>query len=429
MRIGYLLAEFPASTHTYNWRELRVLESSGLECDLISTRRPEAGRMSHEWTQQAIARTTYLNDPLAPSILDGLLAVITAGPGAWRRVLRGIFDADGLRRPKDRLRLAALAVMGGRLLRVARRREWNYVHVHSCADAAHVAMFAHLLGGLRYGLTLHATLQEFGPNQTNKWRHAEFAICITDRLREVVRREMPDATPKRIDVAPMGVELDRFVRSGPYLPWDGNGPARLFACGRLDYGKGHDELLRAIALLRDQGLDVRLRIAGADDPRSPGYRAVLNQLLDDLKIRDRVEFLGGVSEPAVRNELEQAHVFTLASRRDELGVATMEAMAMGVPVVVSRGGGVTEMIDEGVDGILVEAAHPPAIAEGIARVLRDPALALRLSATSRRKIESRFHSRMSASVLLRYLGLAPNSATRPLGNREMAGTVGKACGA
>jgi glycosyltransferase involved in cell wall biosynthesis len=417
MRIGYLLAEFPASTHTYNWRELRVLESSGLECDLVSTRRPDTARMSHEWTKQAIARTTYLNAPLMPSLLDGLFAVIMAGPAAWRRVLRGIFDAEGLRKPKDRLRLAALALIGGRLLRIARRRRWAYLHVHSCADAAHVAMFAHLLGGLRYGLTLHATLQEFGPNQANKWRHADFAICITNRLREAVRRELNDSVPARVEVAPMGVELDRFARAVPYRPWDGAGPARLFACGRLDYGKGHDELLRALALLRDQGLDVRLRIAGADDPGSPGYRGVLNQLMDKLKIRDRVELLGGVSEPAVRDELEQAHVFTLASRRDELGVATMEAMAMGVPVVVSRGGGVTEMIDEGVDGVLVQAAHPPAIAEGIARILRNPDFARQLSDASRRKIERKFHTGISAGVLLQYLDADASARTQWMAKR------------
>ncbi|HWE97775.1 MAG TPA: exopolysaccharide biosynthesis GT4 family glycosyltransferase EpsE [Tepidisphaeraceae bacterium] len=408
MRIGYLLAEFPGATHSFNWREVRALEARGLTCDLVSTRRPSADKMSHVWTTEALARTTYLFPP-RPALLAGAIgSIFRSGPLGWARLVSAILTAEGIHGVKGRGRLAVLAVMGAELAGLARRRGWKYIQVHSLADTAHVAMFAHLISGQRYGLTLHANLPEFGPNQKNKWKHADYAICITNRLRDCLRKELPGSIPGRIDVAPMGVELERFTRSAAYEPWQGKGEARLFACGRLNFGKGHDQLVRAIRLLRDQGVEARLRIAGYDG--GSGFRAELERLIDELKLGQCVELLGALSEPAVRQELQQAHLFALVSRSDELGVATMEAMAMCLPAVVSRTGGVAEMIDDGVDGVLVES-DPAAIAAALARILRDPELARGIGQAGRRKIERKFHSGISAATLLRYLGVDDEGKT------------------
>lgn len=404
MRIGYLLAEFPGSTHSFNWREVRALEAGGLACDFVSTRLPSAERMSHTWTREAVDRTTYLVPPRPMLLMGSVASTLRSGPPGWWRVVSALVRADGVGGLKGRVRLAALAVMGGELAWLARRRGWNYIQVHSLADAAHVAMFAHLISGVRYGLTLHSDLPEFGPNQRNKWRHADYAICITQRLRDYLRKELAGNIPEQIDVAPMGVELDRFTRSSQYEPWTGSDRARLFSCGRLNPVKGHDQLIRAVALLRGQGFDVGLRIAGTDGYGGNVFRAELERLIDELKLRDSVELIGAVSEPVVRQELENAHVFALPSRSEELGVATMEAMAMCLPAVASRTGGVAEMIDDGVDGMLVES-EPAAIAAALARILRDPELARKMGEAGRRKIERKFHSGISAATLLRYLGV------------------------
>jgi colanic acid/amylovoran biosynthesis glycosyltransferase len=414
VKIGYFVPEFPGSTHIFFWRELRALGRLGVTCDIVSTHVPESRRMSHTWSQEGIRRTTYLL-PLKPSrLLGGLWEILRAGPGGWERCLGAIFSADGYSTLKGRARMAGLAMMGGQLAWLARRREWRHLHVHSCADSAHLAMFAHLISGLPYSLTLHGHMGDYGPNQPNKWKHAAFGIVITRRLLEVVRGELDGALPARVEVAPMGVELESFVPSGTYQSWDGSGPCRVFSCGRLNPCKGHDHLIRSIGLLRDRGIDVQLHIAGADDYASQKHRAALEELISELKLGDRVVLLGATSEERVREELEQAHVFALASRRDELGVATMEAMAMRLPVVVTRSGAVTEMIDDGMEGILVEPEDPAAMADGLARVLADPALAARLGDAARRKVEQKFHSGVSAQTLLRCLR-APSGPSREIG--------------
>ena len=79
---------------------------------------------------------------------------------------------------KSRLRLVPLALLGASLARISKRRHWDHLHVHSCADAAHIAMFARILGGVPYSLTLHGPLSDYGPNQRQKWRNAEFVVVI-----------------------------------------------------------------------------------------------------------------------------------------------------------------------------------------------------------------------------------------------------------
>jgi glycosyltransferase involved in cell wall biosynthesis len=100
-------------------------------------------------------------------------------------------------------------------------------------------------------------------------------------------------------------------------------------------------------------------------------------------------------------------VFSLASLAEPLGVAIMEAMAAEVPVVATAAGGVPELIEGGVDGLLVPPREPHALAAAIERVARDPVLARRLALAGRRTVESRFDSAVGAAVLARCLAAVP----------------------
>src|SRR5262249_30234532 len=155
--------------------------------------------------------------------------------------------------------------------------------------------------------------------------------------------------PSVLDIAPMGVDVSGFHRGIPYAPWEGGGPLSVFSCGRLNPCKGHADLIRAVQLVAGRGIDARLTIAGEDETGGDGYHRTLASLIEALGVGDRVQLLGAVSESRVRAELEQAHVFALASLAEPLGVAIMEAMAMSVPVVVTGAGGVPELVDRDVD--------------------------------------------------------------------------------
>lgn len=391
LRLGYLVPQFPGQTHIFFWRELAALEARGVAPVLLSTRPPPAGLVSHDWSAEAAARTTYLASAGAGAILGALprlplrdLAAATRGePAAWARDL-------------------ALSVpAAAQLLRAARAQGIDHVHVHSCGRAAAIAALAFRMGGPPYSLTLHGPLEDYGPGQRFKWRHAAFATVITGKLRSEVEDALAGDLPARIAVQPMGVDVERMARSEPWQPPSPGGPVRVVSCGRLNPVKGHEDLLQAVHLLRSAGHDVRLTIAGEDDAGGTGYRRVLDARIAALGLASSVTLLGAVSEAEVRRALLSAHVFVLASWHEPLGVALMEAMACEVPTIGTAAGGVAELITDGRDGLLVPPKSPQGLAAAVLRLADDPALSLRLAAAGRARIVAGFSAATGADTLIR----------------------------
>lgn len=405
--IGYLVPEFPGQTHNFIWRERCHLRRLGVETVLISTRRPQTVA-PFEWARGAEAETCYLVPASAGDLVRAVFDVLVAGPRAWARCVGALVQAKGLS-PGQRVRLLAMIPVAAKLSRFARRRGLSHVHVHSCADAANVAMLASFLAPLTYSLTLHGPqLETYGRNQPQKWRHARFALVVSKRLRRAVAKVLSGNLPPHVGTASMGVSLEQFRRGEPYTPWRGGaGPVRLFSCGRLNPVKGHGTLLEAVRLLRGRGYDVRLRIAGEDEAGGEGFHREVVRRLAETGLQSVVELLGAVSEEGVRAELERAHLFVLASLDEGVPVAVMEAMAMEVPAVVTDVGGTGELVENGVDALLVPPDDAAAFADAVARVLADPDLAERLSRASRRKVATGYHDGRSAEALfngLRRLG-------------------------
>lgn len=391
--IGYFVPEFPGQTHDFFWRELNALRAMGQRPRLVSTRLPRNGVARHPWAGEARRVTHYLF------------------PSPFRGVVR--FTAHALFRPVQNARLAKTLLREGltvrelvhlpfarALARWSRKQRITHLHVHSCGSAALIAMIAERISGVRYSLTLHGPLDDYGPHQALKWKHAAFGIVITETLLADVRHRLGDTVAGRCTVAPMGVDTSAFCRSAPYHPWRG-GQVRLFSCGRLNPCKGHETLIRSLPHLGRRGYDVRLTIAGEDDIGGSGHRLVLEESIRSLGLSDCVALPGSVSTGEVRRELERAHVFVLASRSEPLGVAYMEAMAMEVPVVGVGAGGVPELIEAERDGLLVPPDDPPALAEAVHRLLEDPELACRFSRAGRVRVEGAFGVDRSAAELVR----------------------------
>ncbi|HKB02009.1 MAG TPA: exopolysaccharide biosynthesis GT4 family glycosyltransferase EpsE [Gemmataceae bacterium] len=395
-QLGYLVPEFPRQTHIFFWRECEQLRRRGVEPVFVSTRRPPPAACPHAFRDAAAAATHYVFPPPASTVLS-----LLARPAGVLRALQYWFGLGGSLR--DRARYLGLLVCAAHLAAYCRRGGITHVHVHSCGQAALLAAFAERHGGPGYSLTLHNALADHGPLQREKWRHARFAVVITNRLLEEVRREIgPDLPP--VYVAPMGVDLDLFRRTAAYRPPGAVGPVRVFACGRLHPGKRHDLIIRAVGLLRKEGIDARLVVAGEDADSGTGqFRRDLENLANELGVLDVVQLSGAMSEAGVRRELEAAHVFVLSSDTEALGIVLVEAMAMGVPVVTTAVGGTTELVRDGENGLAVKAGDPTAIASAVRQIVTDSVLASRFSAAGRATVEAGYGSDRSADTIVRAL--------------------------
>lgn len=400
IQLGYFVPEFPGQTHIFFWREIERLEALDAQVHIVSTRVPPRKITSHSWSDQAKARTIYLLEKGGVSLVWQLLfAAFHFGIAAWMRCLRSIGRS---KLPlKGRIELLSLALFGARLSLIAKEKKWDHIHVHSCANAANIALFARLLSGLPYSVTLHGPLRDYGPNQLEKWSHASFGIVITQKLFAELRDALGVDATKNLYIAPMGVNLDVFARPTPYRGYEGKGPALVYCVGRLNPCKGHADLIEAVAKLKEQGLDVHLQIAGEDELGGSGYHLDLQQLVDRLQVQKEVTLLGAVSEQVIRDGLAKSHAFALASIGEPLGVAIMEAMAMEMPVVVTWGGGVKELVDDGKDGLLVPPENVEELTKALAKILTEPELAAQLGSASRKKIADHFQDSRSAELLLK----------------------------
>jgi colanic acid/amylovoran biosynthesis glycosyltransferase len=398
MRIAYLIPEFPGQTHAFFWRERAALTRIGVTTIVLSTRRPPRGIASHDWVQQAESETFYLADIGFSDIALSIIEFLRCGPGSWTRAIKAALDGCPPRKLPANI---ALMLIAARLIAFMRAKRLTHIHSHSCADSALIAMFANRLAYITYSLTLHGNLLHYGRQQRAKWRYAAFAITITTRLYDQIREELGRETP--LGLAPMGVDPSFFRRTRAYRPWSGEGPLRLFSCGRLNYAKGYQDLIHAISILKQFRMRIKLEIAGEDESGGRGFHQDLNSLIASLQLTDTVVLLGAVSEQRVLMGLESAHLFVHPSHDEALGVAIMEAMSCETPVIATDPGGVRELIDHGLDGYLISPRDPESLAKSILYMANNPSLAEKFSASGREKILQRFNSNLSAIELKRLL--------------------------
>ncbi|MEJ2238612.1 MAG: glycosyltransferase family 4 protein, partial [Gemmatimonadales bacterium] len=189
------------------------------------------------------------------------------------------------------------------------------------------------------------------------YRRAAFH-AISDSTREdLIRRGVPAAS---VRVIFPGVDADWF-RPDETVPRF-EVPTFVYV-GRLKRYKGVDTVLQAVALLREEGLDVRLQIAGKGDDQSR-----LEQIASDLDLGGSVNFLGFVTEGEKRTLLRRAWALVYPSVKEVWGIANVEASACVTPTIASNSPGLRESVVDGETGILVPHRDRHALADAMKRI-------------------------------------------------------------
>lgn len=152
-------------------------------------------------------------------------------------------------------------------------------------------------------------------------------------------------------------------------------PRRILFVGRLEKMKGVDVLLKALAIsplsMRDErgGRGGEVHIVG-----SGSQEAALKNLCNQLRLADRVSFLGRLDGHDLFREYAEAEVFCGLSRSEALGNVFLEAQAAGCAIVATNAGGIPEIVENGITGILTEPDDPAAAADALKRLLSNGAL-------------------------------------------------------
>ena len=170
----------------------------------------------------------------------------------------------------------------------------------------------------------------------------------------------------------LNADFEPLVATG--APRDTPGRVRLLAVGRLVRKKGLDTLVDACALLRDRGLDFEAVIAGESGESEQEVR----DRVAAGGLEDRVTLQGPLTQDALFEEYRRASVFALPCRvledgdRDGIPNVLMEAMACSVPVVTTGVSGITELVRDGENGLIVEPDRPVDLADALAPAGQGP---------------------------------------------------------
>jgi D-inositol-3-phosphate glycosyltransferase len=284
------------------------------------------------------------------------------------------------------------------------QRSYDLIHSHYWLSAAaalplarawnvpHVTMFhtVERLKSQQYGAPASNSLASQMRIETERRIAAtvERISVSTEHEGEQLRR-LYGLAPNLFQVIPCGVDLDAFTPGMPAerevarqrLASDGR-PMLLFV-GRLDAIKDLDLLLASVARMRK---DAVLHIVGGDPDGDPELDR-LRALAGDLGVAERVRFPGAVAQRDLPDYYRAADALVVTSRYESFGLAAVEALASGLPVVAAQVGGLPSIISHGENGLLVRWRCPEVFAEQLDLLLEDTALHARLSATARPSVE------------------------------------------
>jgi glycosyltransferase involved in cell wall biosynthesis len=270
---------------------------------------------------------------------------------------------------------------------------------------------------VRCALLIHAhtSLSSYDASRLGLWRlrQADAVVGVSNFTADTYRRlaHLPDGrvfavhnavdsqefTPER---AAAGREMMRHELGLPET-------AVVIGCvARLMRWKGQDTLLEAFARLRSRYPMARLVLAGRSADSAPDgfggdYRDYLERRLKTLQLEDVVVMPGFVPRGRMPEFFGALDVLAHPATDEPFGLAVVEAMAAGRPVVAGRGGGVLEIIRDGVDGLLVAQDDAAQITAAIEAVLTEPARASQFVASARKRVEECFTPQRQSQEMLK----------------------------
>lgn len=380
--VAYVMSRFPKLTETFVLEEMRAVERAGVRVLLHPLLRERAG-IQHPAAAAWTARARYV--PFVSwAVVGSNLWFLRHRPGRFLRAVAGALAGTW---GSLNFTIGALGILP-KVVHAARLMEEDgvdHVHCHFANHPAVAGFVVHRLTGIPFSFTAHGSdLHKDRHMLPQKVDEAAFVVTISADNRALIAAECGPVAEGKVHVIRCGVDTAAFT-SGE----DGasTGRLRVVCIGRMEEVKGQRHLLDACALAVASGLDLDCDLVG-DGPD----RRALQTHAATAGLGDRVHFRGPLPMPEVLRALRRADVLVLPSvptrsgKREGIPVVLMEAMSCERPVVASRLSGIPELVDDGVNGFLVEPGDVEGIATALKRLAADPSLRERMGAAGRARV-------------------------------------------
>jgi colanic acid/amylovoran biosynthesis glycosyltransferase len=398
MHVAYLCSRYPDVSHTFIQREIVALRELGLEVSTFSVRRARQHQVLSRLDREEFERTYALLPPRPRDHLRAHLGVLRRRPTAWLRTLwRSLrLTPGGGRGTLWRVFYFAEAVM---LLDRCERAGVRHVHAHFANVGSDVAQLTAHLGRLlgepwSWSFTMHGSTEFYEVSAhrlPEKVRDALFVTCVSDFTRSQLMMWVDDTHWHKLRLVRCAVDTGLF--RPPEAP-RADSPMRVLCVSRLVLGKGLTLLLEALAEVAGEGLEVELVLVGEGPERE-----AIERRSHELGLDGRVRLTGAIGQDEIRAHYAEASVFCLPSFAEGVPVVLMEAMATGLPVIVTRIAGIPELVDDGESGILVRPARADDLAGALRRLADSAGLRRSMGEAGRRTVIARYDLEPTAREL------------------------------
>lgn len=299
------------------------------------------------------------------------------------------------------------------LVSLVKKEKISLIHSHLLGSNVYAAITG-LIARVPVVATYHGMV-DVSPNerfrrtkhQLMRWGIGHY-VAVSNRLMSNIQ-EQGLLNPKKTTVVYNGIDTSKYGRNTDQSIRESlNLPARAILVGSLGNvrkAKGYDVLVSAAARVVARSPDVHFVIAG---DKKPSIMKELDEQIKKLDIAANVHFLGFQQDCAAM--LAQMDIFLLSSTSEGFSISTIEAMATGLPVLVTRCGGPEEIVEHKLNGWMVESNNAEAIAEGFRVLLNDAELCARLALAGKQHANAKFGLQAmldSYDEIYRKLGAVP----------------------
>lgn len=398
MSIAILVKGYPRLSETFIAQELLGLEARGFQLHIVSLCQPK------EPCRQTIhtrirAPVLYLPEYLKedPSRVRAGRLHAQKAPGF--AIAFAAFQKDRQRDAQmRRWRWWAQAC----ILAAELPKEVCWIHTHYLHAPASVGRYAALLLGLGWSFSAHAKDIWTSPTEElrSKLECAAWGVTCTQANLSYLRNLT--SIPERISLVYHGLDVSSFPPLPPFLSKPSSGkPLRILSVGRLVEKKAYDDVIRALALLKERK-DWEFHQIGDGK-----LHARLIRQAEKAGIAERLIWHGARPRETILDALAETTVFVLPCRiarsgdRDGLPNVLMEAQAMGVPVVSTMVSAIPELILPEQTGLLVPPRNPKALAQALVRLLEDATLRQRLGVAGAERVRKEFCPEIGLAFLER----------------------------
>lgn len=397
MKVAYYLSRFPRLTETFILREMCLLRQQGLDVQVFSIFPPLPSPTMHQQVEGLLPYTHYSPRLFSAKVFLAQVYFWLHAPRRYFKALRRSFWQTS---PEPKTCLMALALFPKVVYFARLLQGMDIEHIH-----AHFVWLNGVAGQvaadlLDIPLTLHAHAWDIFRRKPECVRRqlvlASGIVTVSHYHRQFLADLVGNNHPLDIRIVHYGLDPEEYT---PATPSGDHHRIQLISVGRLTEKKGLSYLVDACALLVKKGYAFHCTIVGE------GLQEDLRNQITALGLDDHISLTGAKTIHEVQEIYRQSDIFALpcvvakSGDRDGMPNVLLEAMAMQLPVVTTPVTGNPELVQDGVNGLLVRERDANSLAQAIERLFKDPALRLKLGEQARQTILNGYDIHQTAAQM------------------------------